>query len=91
MMPGSSIVSAALAAALLTAGSALAKDAVKSPSPALPGVETGYSIVKPVPEPDDPADQGNGGTRFKVGDTEVHVSGSITVDIGVGSIRAPRH
>jgi hypothetical protein len=85
-----SFVSAALAAALPSAGPALAKDAVRAPSPALPGVETGYSIVKPVPEPDDMADRGTGGTRFKVGDTEVRISGSITVDVGVGSFRAPR-
>ena len=90
MMLRSSIVSAIMATALLIAGPALAKDAVKPPSPALPGVETGYGIVKPLPEPDNMADQEVDGTHFKVGDTEVRVSGSITVDIGVGSVRTPR-
>jgi hypothetical protein len=93
MVPGRIIVRAVLAAAsaALCAGSAVAKDASKSPSTDLPGVETGYTIVKPQPEPDEPMDQGADGSRFKVGDTDVRISGSITVDVGGGSIRAPQH
>src|SRR5690606_34886791 len=59
-----------------------------SASAALPGVDTGYRIVKPL-VPDDevePADTG----YFRIGDMDVRVSGSITVDVGVGSLRTPR-
>lgn len=89
MMPRSMIAAATLAIASPGAGPALAKDAAKPP--ALPGVETGYSIVKPMPEPDAMTDPGTGGAHFKVGDTEVRISGSIMVDISAGPIGAPRH
>ena len=59
-----------------------------SVSAALPGVDTGYRIVKPLETDDDvePADPG----YFRIGDMDVRVSGSITVDVGVGSLRTPR-
>jgi hypothetical protein len=75
-------------AATLPAGAAEA-GAKPAPVPPLPGVEGGYRIVRPAPqaEPDAPADAGH----FRIGDIDVHVSGSIAVDIGVGSIRPRAH
>ncbi|QPC86334.1 hypothetical protein GA830_05960 [Mesorhizobium sp. NBSH29] len=62
---------------LLATGAA----SVAEGSTALPGVEGGYRIVKPVepqPEPDEvrPAD------AIGVGEWDVKVSGSVSVDIG---------
>lgn len=57
-------------------------------SPSLPGVSGDYKLVKSLePEPEDPPSQG---AQFKIGDVDVRVSGSIIVDIGVGSVRPPR-
>ncbi|RUW96725.1 hypothetical protein EN808_11805 [Mesorhizobium sp. M8A.F.Ca.ET.165.01.1.1] len=58
---------------------------------ALPGVSGDYRIAKPapVPEPDD-AFPSSGNGQFKIGDTDVRISGSITVDVGVGGIKPPR-
>lgn len=56
-------------------------------SNALPGVDGDYRIVRPAPELEETAP----GTHFNIGDMEVRVSGSITVDIGVGALRPPRH
>lgn len=55
---------------------------------ALPGVEQPEPIVKQLPpEPDDEtADR----STFKVGDFDVRVSGSVTVDIGVGPVKPPQ-
>jgi hypothetical protein len=59
---------------------------------ALPGVAGDYRIAKPAPAPEpDGAFPSNGNGRFKVGDTDVRISGSITVDVGAGSIGLPRH
>ena len=56
---------------------------------ALPGVkDETYSIVKPMPEPDDLPTTAPG--TFKIGDTDVKISGEITVDIGVGNVKPPR-
>jgi hypothetical protein len=53
----------------------------------LPGVVTPPPIVQPMPEPEDqPADQG----AVQVGDWDVKVSGSVTVDIGGGSAVRPQ-
>jgi len=56
----------------------------------LPGVTGDYRIAKPAPEPDDalPA-TGNG--QFKIGDTDVRISGSVIIDVGAGSTGLPRH
>ncbi|TIR95032.1 MAG: hypothetical protein E5X19_16600, partial [Mesorhizobium sp.] len=45
----------------------------------LPGVSSDYRIAKPAPqpEPDDALPAGSNGT-FKIGDTDVRISGSIT-------------
>jgi len=59
-----------------------------SPKSALPGVTSDYRIAKPAPEPepDDALPAGENGT-FKIGNTDVRISGSITVDVGVGAIK----
>lgn len=54
---------------------------------ALPGVEQPEPIVKPLPpEPDSKAGERG---AFKVGDFDVRVSGSVTVDIGAGHVKPP--
>ena len=81
-----------LAIAGLVSGSALAEDA-SSPAQknALPGVTGDYRIAKPapVPEPDD-AFPSSGNGQFKIGDTDVRISGSITLDVGAGAIKPRR-
>ncbi|MFE0015560.1 hypothetical protein ACFWXH_11995 [Mesorhizobium sp. NPDC059054] len=82
---------AALAILALSAPIALAGEATRQTAKPLPGVNGGYSIVKPAapqPEPDDydPAT----GRQFKVGDMDVRISGSVIVDVGAGDIPAPR-
>ncbi|MER9741066.1 MULTISPECIES: hypothetical protein [unclassified Mesorhizobium] len=61
-----------------------------SPKGALPGVAGDYRIAKPAPqpEPDDALPAGENGT-FKIGDTDVRISGNITVDVGTGGIKPP--
>ena len=51
----------------------------------LPGVEGGHSIVKPLPEPDELPVNEDG--SIQLGKTRVKISGSVTVDIGVGAAR----
>ena len=77
----------AIAITAAAAGAALAGDSTsQSPKGALPGVTSDYRIAKPTPqpEPDDALPAGENGT-FKIGDTDVRISGSITVDVGVGA------
>jgi len=54
----------------------------------LPGVSEDHSIVKPLPEPVDGAPQD--GDSIKVGDWDVKISGSVTIDIGTGNLPPPR-
>ena len=58
----------------------------------LPGVTGDYRIAKPAPqpEPDDALPAGSDGS-FKIGDTDVRIGGSITVDMGTGGTRIPNH
>ncbi|WP_374120263.1 hypothetical protein [Mesorhizobium onobrychidis] len=73
----------------MTFGTAFAQD--NSPplqNGTLPGVSNDYRIAKPAPEPDD-AVPSNGNGQFKIGDTDVRISGSITFDVGLGAIKAP--
>jgi len=51
-----------------------------------------YRIAKPAPqpEPDDALPAGQNG-QFKIGDTDVRISGTITVDVGAGNLRPPSH
>lgn len=81
----------ALAMMALSTSTVFAGETAKQAAKSLPGVDGGYSIVKPPapqPEPDnyDPAT----GRQFKVGDMDVRISGSVIVDVGAGSIPAPR-
>ncbi|MBL8578767.1 MAG: hypothetical protein JNK47_16210 [Mesorhizobium sp.] len=55
----------------------------------LPGVTKPKPIVQPVPEPEDQQAE-TARDAIRVGDWDVKVSGSVTVDIGVGSARIPR-
>ncbi|RAZ89731.1 hypothetical protein DPM33_16200 [Mesorhizobium hawassense] len=79
---------AALAGALM-AGTALADE---SSSQKLPGVSGDYRIAKPAPqpEPDDALAAGSDGS-FKIGNTDVRIGGSITIDIATGGTRIPNH
>ncbi len=57
----------------------------------LPGVKPQTPIVSappPAPEPDN--QQGGTWKNFRVGNTDVSVSGSITVDVGNGNSRISR-
>lgn len=55
-------------------------------SDALPGVKGDYSIVTPAPEPMEAPTAPDDGT-FKVGDWDVRISGSVSVEIGTGTSR----
>ncbi|BCH16582.1 MULTISPECIES: hypothetical protein [unclassified Mesorhizobium] len=78
-----------IAVAAITSGTAFAEDNSTPPHQGtLPGVTSDYRIAKPAPEPDDAAPSGNG--QFKIGDTDVRISGSVNFDVGAGAIEAPR-
>lgn len=86
------ITVAVLAIAGVASGAALAEDASSStPKGALPGVSGNYSIAKPapVPEPDDALPSDGNGT-FKIGNTDVRIGGSITVDAATGGFKPRR-
>ncbi|MEP6566691.1 MAG: hypothetical protein ABJB10_16290 [Mesorhizobium sp.] len=81
----------AIAVTAATSSTALAGDSTTSSQKgALPGVTSDYRIAKPAPEPDDALPAGENGT-FKIGDTDVRISGSITIDVGAGATGLPRH
>lgn len=85
------IATVVLALAGLVNSTAFAEDSSASTQKGtLPGVTGDYRIAKPAPEPDDalPA-TGNG--QFKIGDTDVRISGSVIIDVGAGSTGLPRH
>ncbi|CAN7537922.1 hypothetical protein [Mesorhizobium sp. LjRoot246] len=80
------IAAVVLAFAGLMSGTALADDSSPPTQRGLPGVAGDYRIAKPAPEPEpDDAFPSNG--TFKIGDTDVRISGSITVDVGAGGIK----
>lgn len=86
------IAVATIAIAGLVNGTALAGGSLtQAQKGALPGVTSDYSIAKPapVPEPDEALPSG-GNSQFKIGDMDVRISGSITVDVGVGATGLPR-
>lgn len=78
-----------IAVAAMTSGAAFAEDSSPpSQNGTLPGVTNDYRIAKPAAEPDDAVPSGNG--QFRIGDTDVRISGSIIFDVGAGAIKAPR-
>lgn len=83
----------ALAIAGLVSSSALADDASSATQKgALPGVNSDYRIAKPAPQPEpDDAFPSSGNGQFKIGDTDVRIGGSITIDMGTGGTRIPNH
>ncbi|AZO68221.1 MAG: hypothetical protein EOS85_00090 [Mesorhizobium sp.] len=79
-----------IAAAVMTSSTAFAEDnSTPSHKTTLPGVADDYRIAKPAPEPDY-AVPGSGNGQFKIGDTDVRISGSLTFDVGAGSIKPSR-
>ena len=83
----------AVAVTAVTSSTAFAGDtATSSQKAALPGVTSDYRIAQtaPQPEPDDALPAGENGT-FKIGNTDVRVSGSISIDMATGGIRPPNH
>lgn len=82
----------AIAITAVTASAALAGNSTsQTQTGALPGVTSDYRIAKPAPqpEPDDALPAGENGT-FKIGNTDVRISGTITVDVGTGGIKPSR-
>lgn len=77
---------AATALLCVLASQALADQSSRSKSDMLPGVDGGYSIVTPAPEPLE-APAATDGNMFKFGDWDVRVSGSVSVEIGSGPSR----
>lgn len=81
----------AASAALLVIGGSFAAGAAEDkepPAAGLPGVNAGYSIVKPAPEPDDIQDADTDEKkRFKAGNWDVEVSGYIWYQVGASSDR----
>ncbi|PBB65690.1 hypothetical protein CK228_26365 [Mesorhizobium sp. WSM4312] len=86
------MVAAVLTFASLASGMALAGDsAPQAQKRALPGVNGDYRIAKPGPRPEpDDAFPSNGNGTFKIGDTDVRISGTITVDMATGGFKPPR-
>ncbi|MET2826609.1 hypothetical protein [Mesorhizobium shangrilense] len=81
----------AIAGLTVLTGAASAGD-TSSDKGALPGVTSDYRIAKPAPQPEpDDAAPSNGIKQFKIGDTDVRISGSITIDAGAGAIGSSRH
>ena len=54
----------------------------------LPGVVQGEPIVKPQP-PEPAREDSSEKEPVRVGDWDVRISGSVTVDVGVGALRRP--
>ena len=71
---------------------AFAGDSTSPPQQtALPGVAGDYRIARPAPAPEsEDALPGNGVGTFKIGNTDVRISGSITVDVAAGGFKPPR-
>ncbi|UDL90248.1 hypothetical protein LGH82_02325 [Mesorhizobium sp. PAMC28654] len=80
----------AIAGLTVLTGTAVADDTSSAKS-TLPGVTSDYRIAKPAPQPEpDETVPGDGIKQFKIGDTDVRISG-ITVDVGAGAIGPSRH
>lgn len=75
---------------MLAAGNAAHADSNSTQK--LPGVTGDYRIAKPAPQPEpDDALPAAGNGQFKIGDTDVRISGTITIDVGAGNMRPPAH
>lgn len=61
----------------------------KAVSEALPGVSADHKIVGPVPP--EPTDVEHDPTTIRIGNTEVHISGYVQVDITAGKPGKSRH
>jgi len=77
-----------IAAALATTAAIIAVADPTHAAEQLPGVSGDHRIVKPLPEPVDGAPQD--GDAIKIGDWDVRVSGSVTIDIRTGNLPPPR-
>ncbi|MGB6117005.1 MAG: hypothetical protein WBF87_02180 [Mesorhizobium sp.] len=77
---------AVLASMALASGPAFADEKKTSPA-ALPGVDTGYSIVAPAPEPDNrsEAERQHDLKNLKVGNWDVKISGYVWYQVGASS------
>lgn len=76
-----------LIVALVAAAPAASASGKKQGADTLPGVTAPEPIVKPLAEPIPPVTpDANGFVRM--GDWDVRVSGSVTVDIGAGTLKA---
>jgi hypothetical protein len=81
------IATVALAGMALPTGSAVADDS-STQKTVLPGVSSDYRIAKPAPEPEpNDALPASGNGQFEIGDTDVRISGSITVDVAAGATK----
>lgn len=77
-------------AGMLAAGNSAHADSNSTQK--LPGVTGDYRIAKPAPQPEpDDALPAAGNGQFKIGDTDVRISGTITIDVGAGNMRPPAH
>lgn len=78
---------AVVAGTVMLAGTAFADDSPAHKG-ALPGVTSDYRIARPAPRPEpDDALPASGNGQFKIGDTDVRISGSIIIDVGTGGIK----
>ncbi|WP_411506999.1 hypothetical protein [Brucella anthropi] len=60
----------------------------KDGSPGLPGVQTPKPIVTAPPPAPEPDQKPNGNWKnFRIGNTDVSISGDITIDAGTGNSR----
>ncbi len=60
-------------------------------SPGLPGVQPQKPIVAAPPPAPEPDQKPNGDWKnFRIGNTDVSISGGITVDVGTGNSRTSR-
>lgn len=73
---------------VMLAGFGLNRPALADDNPTLPGVKGDYRIVRPAPPEDDatPSATTNNTTPPQAGDWDITISGSVTVDVGVGDL-----
>ena len=75
-----------------TSGMAFAGDPSSPAKGALPGVTSDYRIAKPAPQPEpNDALPATGNGTFRIGNTDVQVSGTVTIDVGTNRFKPSRH